>query len=270
MSPSPPSLHPSLTAMKGAAQGLKPCAPASLSALERLLQPEFLKAACHEFYAAKEADSACLSGFVLGLATLSGGNRPLLWVHHERVSAKTGELYPLGVKELGVDPERLIILRANDAPSVLQAGLEGAHCPALGAVILTFWGENKAFDLTSSRRLALAAKASQLPILLIRMAALDQPSAAESRWRVASAPSRPLAANAPGLPAFSLTLLRHRAGLAPGTWHVEWNRDRQHFEPLNPALKTIAAPPLPRPLPPLSVLRTAEPDQAQLAFSRVG
>ena len=37
-------------------------------------------------------------------------------------------------------------------------------------------------------------------------------------------------ANAPGHPAFDVTLLRHRGGIAGIEARLEWNRDRQSFD----------------------------------------
>ncbi|MCQ4189807.1 hypothetical protein NEI07_09400, partial [Methylocystis sp. NLS-7] len=66
-----------------------------------------------------------------------------------------------------------------------------------------------------------------------RVSASPAPSAAASRWLVRAAPSRALAANAPGSAAFAIFLLRQRGGAAgqeQHEWRVEWNRDRGAFE----------------------------------------
>ena len=194
------------------------------------LQFSLARAALHEFYAAAEADAPTMTGMALACAVLAAGTRPVLWVRHELLDLEAGAPYPPGLAEFGIDPTRLTLVRARDAPAALQAGLDGARCAALGAAVIEIRGEAKALDLTASRRLALAARASGACVLLARSGAQPQPSAAETRWHVRSAPSRALAANAPGNPAFSLSLLRHRGGLAPGQWHLEWNRDRACFE----------------------------------------
>src|SRR3546814_11674827 len=79
-------------------------------------------------------------------------------------------------------------------------------------------------DLTASRRLALAAEKSGTTLLLLRTGADPVPSAAQTRWSVASAPSRAFAANAPGTPTFDITLLRQRSGPSGTSWRLEWNR----------------------------------------------
>src|SRR5690606_38663201 len=65
---------------------------------------------------------------------------------------------------------------------------------------------------------------------LTHMPGPSTPSAAQTRWRVGAQPSRALAANAPGRPAFAISLQRHRGGVAERQWCVEWNRDRTCFE----------------------------------------
>jgi hypothetical protein len=55
------------------------------------------------------------------------------------------------------------------------------------------------------------------------------PSAAHTRWQVMAAPSMALEANAPGRPAFDLTLLRHRGGRDGLHIIMEWDRDTGSF-----------------------------------------
>ena len=191
----------------------------------------------HELYAGAEADGASLSALamMLGEASKREGAREdareaTLWVRHEALTREAGAPHPAGLAELGLDPGRLLLLRARDAPSALQGGLEGARCAALGAVIIELRGEARAYDLTASRRLALAARASGVSVFVVRAAAAPMPSAAETRWLARAAPSRALAAKAPGHPAFHLVLLRARNGQEGLQHHLEWNRDAQRLE----------------------------------------
>ena len=211
---------------EGLAHGVS---PGGLSSTGGDVASGLSRASLHEFYAAAPADGACVTGALLALARMGSGTSPILWVRHEGVDRELGALYAPGMAELGVDPGRVTLVRARDAAAALQAGLEGARCAALGVAVIELWGEAKALDLTASRRLALAARSSGALVLMARIAAAPQPSAAESRWSIRAAPSRALAANAPGDPAFSFTLLRHRGGLIPGEWHLEWSRDQNRF-----------------------------------------
>lgn len=113
-------------------------------------------------------------------------------------------------------------LGLQDAEGVLRAGEQAARCAALGAIVMATWGEAKILNFTTSRRLALAASKSNVPVFIPRAAAKPSQSAAATRWSVRSAPSRPLEATAPGCPAFDVTLLRHRGGMAGQSWRVEW------------------------------------------------
>lgn len=189
-----------------------------------------LESALHEIYAATAADAACLSGSALMLAQGRGG-RACLWVRHAGHGGEAGQPSALGLAELAIDPARVVLLSARQAGDALQAGLDGAGCTALDAVIVELWGETKAYDLVASRRLALAARASGVAVLVARAAARPLPSAAQTRWQVRAMPSRRLAAKAPGPPALELTLLRARNGAEGLRYCVEWDRDARQFIP---------------------------------------
>jgi protein ImuA len=184
----------------------------------------------HEFYAARASDAAAMTGLAVGLSLPMAGGRSMLWVRHGAMKAEHGEPYTPGVREMGIDPSQLILLQPRDVISALQAGLEGARCPALGAVLIELRGESRHLDLTASRRLLLAAQRSRTTVFLLRSEAEPRPSAAETRWRVRAAPSLPLATRAPGRPAFDLTLLRRKNGAEGLRFVVEWDRDAGHFE----------------------------------------
>ncbi len=188
------------------------------------------RAALHEFYAATEADAAATTGFALAVALAIDRAHPLVWVRRDFQDAEAGLPYPPGLAAFGLDPAAIIRVRARDTRAALQAGLEAARHPSGGVAFIELWGAAPEFDLTASRRLALAAKASGVTVLLARGGASPQPSAAETRWRVRAAPSRALAANTPGHPAFVALLLRHRGGLEGREWSLEWNRDAGRLE----------------------------------------
>jgi protein ImuA len=184
--------------------------------------------ALHEFYAEGQADGVAMLGLVLSLAR---AERPAstLWVRHAALDQELGAPGASGLAEWGAAPSGLILVRLRDGQAALQAGLEGARCASLGAVVIELWGASKAYDLVASRRLALAAQASGLPVMLARVSAGPVASAAETRWSVRAAPSRALAAGAPGNPAFELVLLRARNGREGVRHSVEWDRDGRNL-----------------------------------------
>lgn len=244
-------------------------------ALDEVLNGGLARAALHEIYAAEVADLAAATGFALGLALRAGQveERTILWARQDFVDAEAGRLHAPGLNELGLDPARLLLVRARDGEGVLRAGAEAARCPALGAVLIEPWGEPRPFDLTASRRLALAAEASGVPVLLLRVAAAEAPSAARTRWQVRALASRALEANAPGAPAFVLRLLRQRGGAAEREWRVEWDRDRHRFAErslFDRSSRTDHAAPLSRPLVPLSGDGQVAADGRNSGFRRAG
>lgn len=203
----------------------------------------------HEIFA-EEEEAGSGAGFtaLLGLRLAEG--RPILWLRSEGAQRKTGYLQAGGLGELGLDPAALLLGIVPDEPALLRAAAEASRCAGLGALLIECWGPMRGLDLTASRRLMLAAEASGVAVLVLRLGAGQtpgefRPSAADTRWRAAAALSTALEADAPGAPMFDLELLRRRAGPPAGPWRVEWNRDRLCFaEPADLA----AGASLPRPV----------------------
>jgi protein ImuA len=184
----------------------------------------------HEIYAMEEGDSAAVAGFAAAVAACLGdASQTSLWLRPLRAVRSGGLIQANGWVELGGSLSNVLIGQLPDGMALLRAAVDALRCPALGAVIVESWGTMRELDLTASRRLALAAEKSGVPLLLLRIDATPVPSAAQTRWQVASAPSRALPGNAPGLPAFDVTLLRQRSGRCGLGWRLEWDRDRRIF-----------------------------------------
>lgn len=198
-------------------------------ALDRALKGGLAREALHEIYAARAADVAAAIGFAVGVAVRAAQERRVLWIRHDALAVEAGHLHAPGLAELGLDPALVVLVQARQVSDLLQAGAQAARCNGLGLVLIESWGEARAFDMTASRRLSLLAQSSGVPILALRIAARPVASAAWTRWLVGALPSCPLAADAPGHPAYELTLLRHREGVAMQTWRVEWDHDEGRF-----------------------------------------
>ena len=220
-------------------------------AIDAALGGGLLRAALHEIFAEGMASEPAAAAFAVALALRASQGRPIVWVRQDFVGLEMGEIYAPGLAELGLSPDRLILVRARDGPSVLRAGEEAARCPPLGAVLIEPWGNPKTLDLVATRRLALAAARSNVPLFMVRAGCTPTPSAAASRWSIRSALSRPFPAGAPGHPCFVADLLRDRAGAAGQGWTVEWNRDRLSFIDLTAGIASDGGP-LPRHLVPAS------------------
>lgn len=199
--------------------------------------------ALHEIHAAEAGDSGAASGFAAGLAQRLCGDRALLWIRQEFSALEHGEISGSGLIELGIDPRKLVLLRIDHAKDALKAAGDALSCKGLGAVMIEIYGKHKVLDLTATRRLTLAAGREGVSVLLLRLGAEADASAAETRWIVRAAPSpSPAGAGDFGLPRFDATLARNRHG-ATGRWIMEWNCDNGSFcEPAENSFDMAAAP----------------------------
>jgi protein ImuA len=206
-------------------------------AIDHSLGGGLMRGRLHELLGAAD-DAGSASGFAAVLGRLIGGD--MLWVVDEALWQREGRLYPAGLAAIGLDPARLIIVLLPDAVAVLRAAVDGLRCNALGSVVIALPGDPRALDLTASRRLALAAEAGGVTALMLRLGGKPLPSAAQSRWQVASAPSLPLAGASPGHPAWTLELLRQRGRPDGGCWCVEWDSEQVRLHDRDSASVTIA------------------------------
>jgi protein ImuA len=194
------------------------------------LQGGLALGAMHEVFADAGRQSAAATGFVAGLAGRAAARRPLVWVRQDFTEIESGGLSMSGLAELGLDPRLVVTVRAADVDSALRTAADALACDALGAVVLEVWGQARQFDLVASRKLTLAAQASGVTALLLRMAAEPLPSTAETRWIVRAAHSPPAASwsSAWGAPVFDAELVRNRHGPV-GRWIMEWKCDECLF-----------------------------------------
>jgi len=197
----------------------------------------------HDLYAATPADAVAVNAFGLGAGIQAADGRIVVWGLHEMMGMEAGRPHGPGLHEMGLAPSDVLLVRAPDIQTLLAIGEEALRTPAVGAVLLSAWGEAKALSLTASRRLALAAETGGGTLFLARAGATPAPSAAETRWSVQAAASTPLEGGAPGRPSFSVTLLRRRGGGEQRSWTLEWDRDARSFRepaPLSGAVVPLA------------------------------
>jgi protein ImuA len=209
------------------------------------LQGGLALGAMHEVFAEAGRQGAVATGFVAGLAGRLTARRPLVWVRQDFTEIESGALSMSGLAELGLDPRRLLTVRATDVDSALRTAADALACDALGVVVLEVWGETRQLDLVASRKLTLAAQASGVTGLLLRMAAEPQPSTAETRWIVRAAHSPPWS-SAWGAPVFDAQLVRNRHGPV-GRWIMEWKCDECLFSKPAAYPQPVAAAPAHRP-----------------------
>lgn len=195
----------------------------------------------HELFAASSEDNGSAAGFaaMLSLRLMRPG-ATLVWLRERSAEARGGCLHAPGLAELGIDPGRVVLGVLDDALGLLRVAAEVVRCPDIDVAVIELWRAPRALDLTASRRLAVAAESSGVTALMLRAEAEPGPSAAQTRWSVASCPAAPLEANAPGYPTLELELLRQRGGHAGARWQVEWDRDQASFR--EPALSRPVVP----------------------------
>jgi protein ImuA len=210
------------------------------------LQGGLALAAVHEVFA-EGRQSATATGFLAGLAARATARRPLVWVRQDFTEIESGALSMSGLAELGLDPRLLVTVRAADVEAALRTAADALACDALGGVVLEVWGEARQLDLVASRKLTLAAQASGVTGLLLRIAAEPSPSTAETRWIVRAAHSPPAPSWAAwGAPVFDAQLVRNRHGPV-GRWFMEWKCDECLFGKPAAYPQSVAAAPAHRP-----------------------
>ena len=181
----------------------------------------------HEVFAAGWS----AGGFAVLLALLAARGKTLFWIRPDYEAMEYGAIAPCGLVELGGDPKALTLVRTKNAADALCAAGDILACPHVGAVLLEVEGMPKCLDLVASRRLAFAAGESGVTILALRNGAEPAPSAALTRWKVASTPSHS-GDDDWGNPVFDVHLTRHRLG-GLGHFPMRWNPNHVCFETAN-------------------------------------
>jgi len=205
--------------------------PFGIAAIDRALPGGGLALdAMHEILGAgpDEEDGAAAAGFAAGIAGRLGDGL-VLWC------LKQCDLYGPGLAEHGLDPARIVIVRAARDDDLLWALEEGLRAASSSGSIAAVVGEIGRLPMVASRRLQLAAERAGVPALLLRRwrtgaeaaAERTRPSAAVTRWRVAPLPSLPDAgepgpAGLVGRARRRVELLRCRGAEAAGlSWDLE-------------------------------------------------
>ena len=222
--------------------------PTGHAELDSAIGGGFARGRVHEFYAGEADDASAAAGFAVAVALgLAGDAGEVLALRSRRAVTGAGVLQGAGWADLGGAPDRALFGVVADDMALLRAAVDAMRSAALAAVIVETWGPVRTLDLTAHRRLALAAEKSGVPLLFVRVDAAAQPSAAQTRWQVAPAPSQALPGNAPGQPVFAINLLRQRGGPAGLDWTLEWDRDQRIFRACRAAaLSGIMVPALAR------------------------
>jgi protein ImuA len=177
-------------------------------------------------------DQPAVMGFALALVLrrLSdvGERRPLLWCRLAAHEREHGRLYGHGLERLGLPRHRFVTITLKKPASLLWTMEEALKSGAVAAVL----GDAEAAhaDLTTTRRLSLAAAAGKCAGVLTFARPDASATASHTRWTAAAVPSSSPAhdAAAPGVPCWNIELTRARGG-RPGAWTLEWHHAQSRF-----------------------------------------
>lgn len=228
--------------------------PLGIAALDGRLGGGLALSALHEIRVETTRSGGAATGFAVALLALIGARdpRPVLWVEEETALAEAGFPFGPGLAQFGLDPGRLVIVRARRAAEALWAVEEGLRCSGLAATVGVTRGAPHALDLTGSRRLALRAREHRVTGLMVRLASDPEPGAAVTRWLIEPRPSGVMDGFAAGVgrPAFRAVLEKNRHG-PTGQFDLEWDHAKACFAPAGAAgAGAGAAVPFDRPDPP--------------------
>lgn len=212
------SLHPALGTLRERLRLLEErqrrCArtiPISEGVDEWLPQGGLPAGCIHEV---KGASLASAVGFAAILAgRIAGAEGHIVYLAPER------SLYPLGLLSYGMKLEQLLFVSARRRRDLEWAAMEAIRCPEVSVVMAALEGA----DLTTSRRLQLAAESSGATGFFLGQERTAPIAAPITRWRVA--PQRGNPGQRFDEPMWKLDLLYCRGG-RPGSWTIGWRKGR--------------------------------------------
>jgi protein ImuA len=149
-------------------------------------------------------------------------HRPLVFVAPKLWRRERGGLFARGLQGLGIEPDRLVLVRTEREEEALWAQEEALKSGAVKGAIAAV--ERASFVAT--RRLDFAAREGRALAVLLRAGPAADLSAARLRWRIsplASAP-HPFDPKAPGAPRLRAELVRRRDGPL-GAWELEQDHE---------------------------------------------
>jgi protein ImuA len=177
-------------------------------------QGRFPLGAVHECLPASGADQPAALGFCLALVqTVLSPEGLIAWL-----SPQPAPLYGPGLRQIGIDPARVIFVHSRRAVDRQWAMEEVLQCSSLAAVV----GEMDSLDFKQSRRLQLAAEKSGVTAFVLPSSNKSRSNAATSRWSIRSLPSLAID-ELPGVGAPQWGVeLRHMRHGKPGNWEIGW------------------------------------------------
>ena len=218
------------------------CLATGAERLDRALGGGLPMAALTEIHGVAARDAGAASGFALAVAGRIGRRRrergeagPVLWIGAGPAFTEAGFPHAPGAARLaGLGADELLFCAAPRLADALWVAEEAARLDALSLVLVEVRGNPARLDLTATRRLHRRAQIAGRPVLLLRQAAVAEPTAAPARLLVSAAPAALRATLAGPLPgtlghtAVAVTIGKRRPAF-PGPFFLEWNPNELSF-----------------------------------------
>ena len=164
----------------------------------------------------------------------------VLWCLTNAAAREWGRPYGPGLLALGIDPALFLMIEASGTDRSAWALEEGLKSGALIAALAAIEIDTP----LAARRLSLAAQASRTPCLLLSGHGQVNLPGTLTRWRVAASRSAPAPFDreAPGAPAWRLTLERCRGEMPERNFIVEFSHESLRLDfPAASSHRTAAA-----------------------------
>lgn len=182
-----------------------------------------------EIYADETRDGGASLAFSLAQArTLMSDRRPVVfYVQLAEDAQRLGVPYGPGLSWFGIEPERMVLVRAADMTEFLWTLEEVVSCRAVAGIVADIRGSPKLLDFTASRRLSMRASSNKVSLFLLRYGARRESSASHLRWRLRPYRSgrNPYDSRGLGNARWRLRLEKGRIAGTQMDWSLEWTRN---------------------------------------------
>ncbi len=158
-------------------------------------------------------------------ARIAGDRGNIVYIAPDR------SLYPVGLLNYEVRLDRLLHIRVRRTQDLAWAAMEALRCAQVSAVLAVLSG----MDLTSSRRLQLAAETNGTTGFFLGNAVSAPIASPITRWKVS-----PVGKDARKFeePAWTIELLYCRGG-RPASWIVNWHNGKLHTRIAQPVQQYV-------------------------------
>jgi protein ImuA len=176
----------------------------------------------HEVRPQTYRDGPAAMGFLCALVAMAARDRPgaTIWIAQPRGGLDFGRPYGPGLKRIGIDPRRVLVIDAPDDLAALWAAEEAAKAGAAAAILAQTLGE---IGLTAARRVHLAAAQRGVFAGFVRPHHSAGLGPALTRWSAGGATGATRALSQWATPRWRAELDRRRDGPPVPAEILEWD-----------------------------------------------